>query len=94
MTFSSEGHLDLRPTELLDMAKESPRRLVNDYLLVGTPRVFDTYQAFCRFRELLAEKLHLHPYAIMIRGSARLGYSVAPRMGKAWRKLTRSPILM
>ncbi len=88
MTFSKEGHLDLRPTQLLDMAQRAPRRLVNDYLLAGTPRVFETYEAFCRFRESLAEKLHIHPCAIVIRGSARLGYSVAPRMGKAWRKLT------
>lgn len=82
--FSSEGHLDLPQPELLRMARSEPRRLVTDFLMVGTPRVFDTYVSFCRFREALASKLQLHPCAIVVRGSARLGYSIAPRVGKAW----------
>jgi hypothetical protein len=85
--FSDQGHLDVPPAKFLELADASPRTFVNDYLLVGTPFVFKTYRAYCDFRRTLAEKLQIHPCAILVRGSARLGYSTAPRLDKAWRKL-------
>jgi hypothetical protein len=85
MTFSEEGHIDIGPKDLLATARLDPRVLVNDILLSGTPRVFKNYQDYCGFRRTLAERLHVHPCSIIVRGSARLGYSTAPFMNKAWR---------
>lgn len=87
MRFSPDGHLDIPANKLFQMAKQSVRTLVNNYLMVGTPRVFDTYDHFCSFREAIARSLHVHPSAVVVRGSARLGYSIAPRLDKAWRKM-------
>jgi hypothetical protein len=84
VNFDPEGHIDLTPTGFLELANRDPRRLVNDYLLGGTPHVFRTYEAYCRFREALGSALHVHPCTVTIRGSCLLGYSVAPKVNKAW----------
>lgn len=89
--FSPEGHIKLTPKKLLELAQTSPRSLVNDYLLVGTPEAFHSYESYCAFRRTLAEKLQVHPIAITIRGSARLGFSPSPKRDKAWLPFRTNP---
>lgn len=85
MKLSPEGHFELPRRELLDLAQRNPRRLINDILLAGTPFAFEKHVIYCDFREALAERLHVHPCTLVIRGSAKLGYSITPRLDKAWR---------
>ena len=89
MTFSQEGYIGISPSDLLARARCDLRSLVNDILLAGTPYIFGTsYSSYCEFRRALAERLHVHPCSIVIRGSARLGYSTKPVMNEAWRALS------
>ncbi|MCX7050058.1 MAG: hypothetical protein NTX50_31815, partial [Candidatus Sumerlaeota bacterium] len=86
--FDPEGHLNLSAAELFAMAENTPRRLVNDYLLAGTPRAFQTYDLYCEFRTALAKLLQIHPRTMVIRGSTLLGFSITPRMEKVWRPIS------
>lgn len=86
--FSAQGHLDIQPKDFLKMAQEAPRKLVNNYLLAGTPHLFATYDEYCAFRGDLASKLRIHPCTILVRGSARFGYRTSPRADKVWTPIT------
>ncbi|MDX9724037.1 MAG: hypothetical protein RBU37_25030 [Myxococcota bacterium] len=88
--FDAEGHIPLAPVDVLNQARANPRRLVNDVLLAGTPFVFPSYREFCEFREVLGVALHVHPHAMVVRGSAHLGYSYSPAPGKTWQKMDAS----
>ena len=40
MNFDSEGHILITPLELFQLAIEKPKRLVDHYLIKGTPHAF------------------------------------------------------
>jgi len=84
--FTTEGHIEIKPDEVLAHARENPRDLVNNYLLTGTPRVFATYARYCDFLKEVGSRFGLHPRSLLVRGSAHLGYSIAPK-SKAWTQL-------
>jgi hypothetical protein len=53
-------------------------------LLPGTPAIFDTYDAFVRFRARVANGLSVHPSSVVFRGSTKIGFSIAPIADKLW----------
>ncbi len=84
--FDSEGHLQLSALLFRDMLKEKPaREIVNNYLMVGTPRAFETYEQYCSFTRELGKVLGVHCRSFIVRGSAHLGYSISPKPDKVWR---------
>ncbi len=84
MRFDSEGHIEIAPSEFLDLARQDPTGLVDHVLLAGTPRVFATYSAYRAFLRDVCERLGLHPRAVAVCGSAHLGFSYTPRKEKVW----------
>jgi hypothetical protein len=84
MTFDQEGHVVVTPAELESKLRGDMDRLICEVLLPGTPAAFATYHEYCRFREMLAEQLSVHPSSIIFRGSTKIGFSLTPRAEKAW----------
>src|SRR6266536_4373809 len=83
MTFDEQGHILWTPKELYQMVLDNPRRLVNGYLMSGTPLAFATYAQYCAFIEAVAERTGIHPKNLYLRGSCQIGFSIAPR-DKVW----------
>jgi hypothetical protein len=83
MKFDEQGHVRWSPRELYQLVLEEPRRLVNFYLMTGTPWAFDTYPRYCDFIQALAERTGIHPRNLYLRGSCQIGFSIAPR-DKVW----------
>jgi len=83
--FSSQGHIEMTPSKFWGFVTKSVRRTVNDYLLVGTPKAFEQYEKYCDFRAELGKCLQIHPSCIVVRGSAKFGFSIAPKSDRAWR---------
>lgn len=82
--FDEQGHVIWTPKELYQMVLESPRRLVNDYLMgCGTPSAFNEYSLYCDFIHAVAERTGIHPRNFYLRGSCQIGFSIAPR-DKVW----------
>lgn len=81
--FDEQGHVVWTPKELFQMVLENPRRLVNDYLMTGTPRAFEDYESYRGFLHALAERTGIHPKNFYLRGSCQIGFSIAPR-DKVW----------
>jgi len=84
MQFDPEGHLKLTPEQVFQLTSDDPRRLIDHYLTQGTPVVFPTYESYYSFLREVSNRLEVHPRNIVLRGSARLGFSIAPRVGKVW----------
>jgi hypothetical protein len=84
MTFDPEGHIAITPRELFRMAQDDRRHLIDRYLIQGTPAVFPTYDAYCAFLQELSCRLDVHPRNLILRGSAKLGFSISPKVGKVW----------
>jgi hypothetical protein len=80
----AHGHIFIRPKELLEIAFADPARLVNDILIPGTPHVFPTYEGYCAFLRWLANTLCVNPRCVAMRGSCKLGFSIAPWPEKVW----------
>ncbi len=89
MKFDEQGHILWAPKGLYQMVLESPRRLVNGYLMVGTPCPFAEYAHYCDFIEALAERTGIHPKNLYLRGSCQIGFSIAPR-DKVWTAMSDS----
>jgi hypothetical protein len=51
MRFDEQGHIVWTPKELYQMVLDNPRRLVNSYLMAGTPWAFAEYVRYCDFIE-------------------------------------------
>ena len=49
MRFDAEGHLSITPRQLLGLAYADRRRLIDHYLIVGTPSVLPTYASYYDF---------------------------------------------
>jgi hypothetical protein len=52
--FSPQGHLALKPSDLVAGARVAMRTMLNHYLLAGTPYVFHTFSSYCAFHSDLA----------------------------------------
>jgi hypothetical protein len=64
MNFDEHGHLVCAPTEVYQLAVENPDRLLNAYLMVGTPLVFAEYSHYCGIH---LSELAFRPGALRIR---------------------------
>jgi hypothetical protein len=83
MKFDEHGHVIWTPRTLYDLARTDPLRLVNHYLMGGTPWAFPEYDSYCDFLEAVAERTGVHPRNLYMRGSCHIGSSIAPRP-KVW----------
>lgn len=54
MNFDPEGHIEMMPRELFHLADADPRRLIDQYLIQGTPAVFPTYDAYYQFLRIIS----------------------------------------
>lgn len=79
-----QGHLAIAPSALLERANAGPSQLVDDVLTRGTPAIFPSYQEYRHFVRKVAASLEVSPFSIFIRGSAQIGFSIAPNAGKLW----------
>jgi hypothetical protein len=78
MKFDSEGHIVTSPREVFQWAAKNPRRLIDSYLLTGTPWSFPTYDSYRNFLEAIYERIGIHPNNLFMRGSCHLGFSISP----------------
>jgi hypothetical protein len=83
MEFDKHGHVIWTPKTLYDLAKTAPLRLVNRYLMTGTPWAFPEYGCYCDFLEAVADRTGVHPRNLYLRGSCQIGFSIAPKP-KVW----------
>jgi hypothetical protein len=79
MHMDAQGHIVIRPMELLEIGVSDPARLVNDRLIPGTPHAFPTYEGYCEFLRAVGNFLGVNPRSIVMRGSSKVGFSIAPR---------------
>lgn len=79
MRFDEHGHVLWTPKALYQMAVDNPVRLVDGYLMAGTPWAFPDYARYCDFLEAIAERTGIHPRNLYLRGSCQIGFSIAPR---------------
>jgi hypothetical protein len=84
MNFDDQGHLVVMPPELYSQAVENPHRLLNGYLMRGTPTVFLQYEQYCDFLEAVSDRTGVHAKNLYVRGSCHLGFSIAPKSDKVW----------
>src|SRR5438128_1607574 len=87
MNFDPEGHLQITPEQLFLLATKDPRRLIDHYLIHGTPAVFFTYDAYYDFLREVSNRFEVHPRNLILRGSSKLGFSIAPKIDKVWYEL-------
>jgi hypothetical protein len=84
MRINDEGHILVTPREFQERAFENRWKLINQVLLQGTPVAFPTHESYCEFLEYFADCMRVHPRNIVIKGSGKLGFSIAPRPEKVW----------
>jgi hypothetical protein len=84
MKFDAEGHINITPEQVYRLAVEDPRRLIDHYLTHGTPYIFSTYDAYYDFLREISNRFEVHPRNLILRGSSKLGFSIAPKVGKVW----------
>ena len=84
MNFDDQGHLVCTPPELYEHAVENPHRLLNAFLMGGTPVVFNEYDRYCGFLEAVSDRTGVHAKNLYVRGSCHIGFSIAPRKDKIW----------
>ena len=84
MKFGPEGHLKITPEQLFRLAIDDSRRLIDHYLIHGTPDVFPTYDAYYDFLKEISNRFEVHPRNLILRGSSKLGFSIAPKVNKVW----------
>ena len=89
MKFDEQGHVVWTPKELYELAKTDPLRLINGYLMTGTPWAFADYACYCDFLQALAERLGVHPRNLYLRGSCQIGFSIAPK-AKVWTAMSEN----
>jgi hypothetical protein len=81
--FDAQGHVLLSPRHVQDGLADCDS-LVNRWLLPGTPLSFDTHDNFHRFLSFIADELYIPPMNVCVRGSGKIGFSIAPRDHKLW----------
>jgi hypothetical protein len=83
MRFDAEGHVVVTPREWQERLADSGR-LTSDVWLAGTPWAFPNYVGCREFLAFLADRLGVHANNIVVRGSTKIGFSIAPRPDKVW----------
>lgn len=81
--FDAEGHVLLSPKHVEEGLSDCDL-LVTRWLLPGTPHLFDTYDDFHRFLLFIADELYIPPMNVCVRGSGKIGFSIAPKGHKLW----------
>jgi hypothetical protein len=81
--FDEHGRVLLSPRQVHDGLTDCDC-LINRWLLPGTPHLFDTYDSYHRFLNVVADELYIPPMNICVRGSGKIGFSIAPREEKVW----------
>lgn len=89
MKFDEHGHVIWTPRTLYDLAMANLFRLVNHYLMSGTPAAFSEYESYCDFLEAVAERTGVHTRNLYLRGSCQIGFSIAPKP-KVWTAMRSS----
>ncbi len=85
MEIDTEGHLIVTPQEVSNILCNS-QKLINTVLIPGTPLAFSTYNNYCNFLDACSDTLGVHPRNILVRGSAKLGFSMKPNKDSIWRE--------
>ena len=88
MKFDEEGHILVAPKEMHELAMFDPQRLIHQVLIPGTPWAFATHDLPCHFIQHFADVLNIHPRNIFLKGSTKIGFSIAPRPNKVWREFS------
>jgi hypothetical protein len=83
IAFDDQGHLLWTPSEVYQLAIESPSYLINDLLMSATPAAFPTRRSHFDFLEAVRERTGVHPRNLFLRGSCQVGFSIAPK-AKVW----------
>jgi hypothetical protein len=81
--FDEHGRVLLSPRHVHDGLADC-EWLINRWLLPGTPHIFDTYDSYHRFLNSIADALYIPPLNVCVRGSGKIGFSIAPREEKVW----------
>src|ERR1700722_8715445 len=84
MKFDEHGHVVWTPQELYHLVVKAPNRLLEGYLMAGTPAAFPDYTSWCDFLEAIAERIGVHLRNLYLRGSCHIGFSIAPKWDKVW----------
>ena len=84
MQFDQEGHILVTPSDVERVGKEDRTRLINSFLLPGTPVAIPTHEQHCRLLHHFADNIGIHPNSLIFRGSTKIGFSIAPRAEKVW----------
>ena len=84
MNFDEQGHLVISPLELYERAVGNQHRLLNAYLMGGTPVVFAQYEQYADFLEAVTDRTGVHAKNLYVRGSCHIGFSIAPKGDKIW----------
>ena len=90
MKFDEHGHVVWTPRELYTLARQHPLRLVNGFLMIGTPWAFAEYFHYCDFLEAISERTGIHPRNLYLRGSCQIGFSIAPKHS-VWTAMRNDP---
>ena len=77
MNFDSEGHIVITPHQLFQLAIDNPTRLVDHYLIKGTPHAFPSYATYGEFLHAVSERIGVHPVTFACAGVA--GWASASR---------------
>lgn len=86
MKIDSEGHICVSPREICERI-DARDRLINDVLIPGTPAAFPTFMQYRDFLGACADQFGIHPENFQIRGSTKLGFSIAPHADSAWSEM-------
>ena len=83
MQFDTEGHVVISPREWQEKLQDAAV-LTRDVWLVGTPWAFPTFGGYREFTAFLSDRLGVHANNVAVRGSTKVGFSIAPRPDKVW----------
>jgi hypothetical protein len=81
--FDDHGRVVISPRHIHDGLSDC-ECLINRWLLPGTPHIFDSYESYQRFLTFIADTLYIPPMNVCVRGSGKIGFSIAPREEKVW----------
>src|SRR5258708_5168098 len=87
VTTSRHGHIIIQPCDFAMLTKTSKSAFIRNLLLPGTPMAFGKIDLWFNYREQVSKALGIHSSSIIVRGSGKLGFSMAPRSGKVWMEI-------
>lgn len=86
MHFDEHCRVHWTPREFFELARDGPRRLINQYLLRATPRAFPSIHSYSDFLEAVSERTGVAPQNLVLRGSCQIGFSISPDNKRVWRR--------